>query len=63
MSRVSQGYVQEVLQLQGVGRDPDAARAIAPVLAAQLEAAAPTYDRIAFEAEPAAFLVELSRRA
>jgi hypothetical protein len=63
MSRVSQGYVQEVLLLQGVSRDPDAARAIAPVLAAQLEAAAPAYDRLPFESEPAAFLVALDRSA
>jgi hypothetical protein len=63
MSRVSQGYVQEVLQLQGVARDPDAARAIAPVLAAQLEAALPAYDRLPFEVEPAAFFVALERKA
>jgi hypothetical protein len=63
MTRVSQGYVQEVLQLQGVGRDPDAAKAIAPVLAAQLDAAAPAYDRLPFEAEPASFLVALERKA
>jgi hypothetical protein len=63
MSRVSQGYVQEVLQLQGVARDPEAARAIAPVLAAQIEAAQPAYDRLSFETEPATFLVELGRRA
>ncbi len=62
MSRVSQGYVQEVLQLQGVARDPDAARAIAPVLAAQLDAALPAYDRLPFETEPAAFLVTLERK-
>ena len=63
MSRVSQGYVQEVLQLQGAGRDPDAAKAIAPVLAAQLDAAAPSYDRLPFETETAAFLVALERQA
>jgi hypothetical protein len=63
MGRVGQGYVQEVLQLQGVARDPDAARTIAPVLAAQLEAAMPANDRLPFEAEPAAFLVSLERRA
>ncbi len=63
MSRVSQGYVQEVLQLQGVARNPDAARAIAPVLASQLEAAQAAYDRLPFETEPATFLVELERRA
>jgi len=63
LNRVSQGYVQEVLVLQGVARDPDAAKTIAPVLAAQLETAAPAYDRLPFEAEPAAFLVQLQRQA
>lgn len=63
MGRVSQGYVQEVLQLQGVGRDPDAAKAIAPLLAAQLDAAASAYDRLPFETEPAGFLVVLERKA
>lgn len=63
MTRVSQGYVQEMLMLQGVARDPDAAKAIAPVLAAQLETAAPAYERLPLEAEPAAFLVQLGRLA
>lgn len=63
MIRVGQGYVQEMLQLQGVARDPDAAKSIAPVLAAQLEVAMPAYDRLPFEVEPAAFFVSLERRA
>jgi hypothetical protein len=33
------------------------------VLAAQLDAAVPAYDRLPFETEPAAFLVALERKA
>ncbi len=59
--KVSQSYVMEVLSLQGVKFDSDVAKAIAPLLAAQLAAAAPAYSRLPFETEPATFLVALAQ--
>ncbi len=59
--RASETYVTEVLALQGVAAAPEAARAIAPTLSAQLAAAEPGYAALAFDVEPATFLVALDR--
>jgi hypothetical protein len=59
--KVSEAYVSEVLSIQGAVIAPEAPKAIAPALGAQLAAAAPAYAALPFEAEPATFLAVLAK--
>ena len=54
--KVSEAYVTEVLAIQGAAVAPEASKAIAAALSAQLAAAAPAYAALPFEAEPGTFL-------
>lgn len=54
-------YVSDALALQGVHPGPDAPRAIAAALGAQLATAAPAYAALPFEAEPGTFLATLGK--
>jgi hypothetical protein len=60
-AKATETYVTEVLALQGVGVPPEAARPIAATLSAQLAAAEAGYAALAFDVEPATFLVALGR--
>jgi hypothetical protein len=59
--RVTETYVAEILATQGVAVPPEAAKAIAAALAAQLAKAAPAYAALPFEAEPASFVAVTAR--
>jgi hypothetical protein len=61
MKQATETYVAEVLALQGVMASEDAAKAIAPVLTAQLATAAAAYAALAFEAEPSGFVAAVAR--
>jgi hypothetical protein len=54
-SRIHESYVTDALAVQGVSATPEAARAIAAALAAQLAAIESAYGAVPFEAEPATF--------
>jgi hypothetical protein len=54
-------YVSDALTLQGIHASPEAPKAIAAALSAQLAAAAPAYAALPFEAEPATFLAVLAK--
>jgi hypothetical protein len=62
-AKATETYVTEVLALQGVAVTSEAAKAIAPTLSAQLDAAAPAYASLAFETEPTGFLVVQARES
>lgn len=62
-AKATETYVTEVLALQGVAAASEAAKAIAPTLSAQLAAAASSYASLAFETEPASFLVVQARES
>jgi hypothetical protein len=49
-----------MLALQGVTVAPEAPKAIAAALTAQLAAATPAYAALAFEAEPATFVAVMA---
>ena len=59
--KVSEAYVGEVLAIQGAAVAPEAPRAIAAALSAQLAAAAPAYAALSFETDPGAFLAVLAK--
>ncbi len=59
--KVSEAYVSEVLAIQGAAVAPEAPKAIAAALGAQLAAAAPAYAALPFEAEPPTFLAVLAK--
>jgi hypothetical protein len=58
--KVTETYVAEILALQGVAVPPEAPKAIAAALTAQLAAATPAYAALAFEAEPATFVAVMA---
>jgi hypothetical protein len=59
--RVTETYVAEMLAIQGVAVPPEASKAIAAGLGAQLAKAVPAYAALPFEAEPATFFVVATR--
>jgi len=59
--KVSEAYVSEVLSIQGAAVAPEAPKAIAAALSAQLAAATPAYAALPFEAEPGTFLAVLAK--
>jgi hypothetical protein len=59
-SEVTPSYVFDALALQGVEVAPEAPKAIATALTAQLAAASPAYAALAFEAEPANFVAAMA---
>jgi hypothetical protein len=59
-TEVTPSYVIDALALQGVAVAPEAPKAIAAALTAQLAAATPAYAALAFEAEPASFVAVMA---
>ena len=59
--RVTETCVAEILAAQGVAVPPEAAKAIAAGLSAQLARAAAAYAALPFEAEPASFVATSAR--
>jgi hypothetical protein len=59
--KVTEAYVAEILAVQGVAVPPEAPKAIAAALGAQLATVAPAYAVLPFEAEPATFFAVATR--
>lgn len=62
-AKVTPELITQTLQLQGVATEPKRAQAHAALTATVLDAAAPAFARLAFEQEPAGYLLELERGA
>ena len=56
MAKVTQSYVKDSMQLQGLSPSDADAQAYAASLQLMLQAAGPGFEKLAFEAEPSAFI-------